>query len=159
MLKHYLSLAVRNARREPVSAAINVVTLSDEGLSSVSRQYLKGACEEVVVGNLRAGSDVCQAEEVLEADFVYKTKDQDRLRGGGKVEVAGQADPLDDLLAALQASEEVLDATVASSAADTTAPSNSPSRSPWQRIAVTTPPSWQRARISGSLQRAATMRR
>ena len=70
---------------------INVVTLSDEGLSSVSRQYLKGACEQVVVGNLRAGSDVCQAEEVLEADFVYKTKDQDRLRGGGKVEVAGQA--------------------------------------------------------------------
>ena len=32
-----------------------------------------------------------------------------------------------------------------------TAPSKSPSRSPWQRIAVTTPPSWQRARISGIL--------
>jgi FAD/FMN-containing dehydrogenase len=34
------------------------------------------------------------------------------------VEVAGQADPLDDLLAALAASEQVIDATVASSAAD-----------------------------------------
>lgn len=34
------------------------------------------------------------------------------------VEVAGQSDPLDDLLAALEASEQVLDATVASSAAD-----------------------------------------
>jgi len=34
------------------------------------------------------------------------------------VEVAGEADPLDDLLAALEASAQVLDATVASSAAD-----------------------------------------
>jgi FAD/FMN-containing dehydrogenase len=34
------------------------------------------------------------------------------------VEVAGEADPLNDLLAALEASEHVLDATVASSAAD-----------------------------------------
>ncbi len=34
------------------------------------------------------------------------------------VEVAGQADPLDDLLAALAASDQVIDATVASSAAD-----------------------------------------
>ncbi|HUA43485.1 MAG TPA: FAD-binding oxidoreductase [Streptosporangiaceae bacterium] len=34
------------------------------------------------------------------------------------VEVAGEADPLDDLLAALAASEQVIDATVASSAAD-----------------------------------------
>ena len=34
------------------------------------------------------------------------------------VEVAGQSDPLDDLLAALEASEQVLDATAASSAAD-----------------------------------------
>jgi FAD/FMN-containing dehydrogenase len=34
------------------------------------------------------------------------------------VEVAGESDPLDDLLAALEDSEQVLDATVASSAAD-----------------------------------------
>ena len=45
------------------------------------------------------------------------------------------------------------------SAAETQAPSKSPSRIPCARIAVTTPPSWHRARISGSLQRAATMRR
>ena len=45
------------------------------------------------------------------------------------------------------------------SAAETHAPSKSPSRIPCARIAVTTPPSWHRARISGSLQRAATMRR
>ena len=45
------------------------------------------------------------------------------------------------------------------SAVATTAPSNSPSRSPCARMAVTTPPSWARARISGSVQRAATMRR
>jgi FAD/FMN-containing dehydrogenase len=42
-------------------------------------------------------------------------------RAGGAyvlVEVAGQSDPLDDLLAALEASEQVLDATVGASAAD-----------------------------------------
>ncbi len=47
----------------------------------------------------------------------------------------------------------------AAPAAETQAPSKSPSRIPCARIAVTTPPSWHRARISGSLQRAATMRR
>jgi hypothetical protein len=48
---------------------IYVVTLSDEGLRGVRRQYLKDACEEVVIGNLRAGA--AESEEVLEADLVY----------------------------------------------------------------------------------------
>ena len=58
---------------------IYVVTLSDEGLRGVRRQYLKDDCEEVVIGNLRAGADVYQSEEVLEADLVYMTNVQDEL--------------------------------------------------------------------------------
>jgi hypothetical protein len=70
---------------------IYVVTLSDEGLRGVRRQYLKDACEEVVVGNLRAGAAVCQSEEVLEADLVYKTNVEDELEAGVKGGIAGRA--------------------------------------------------------------------
>ncbi len=70
---------------------IYVVTLSDEGLRGVRRQYLKDDCEEVVIGNLRAGAEVCQSEEVLEADLVYKTNVQDELGAGVKGGIAGRA--------------------------------------------------------------------
>jgi hypothetical protein len=60
---------------------IYVVTLSDEGLSGVRSKYLKDACEENVIWNLRAGARVCQSEEVLEAD----------LGAGAKVGIAGRA--------------------------------------------------------------------
>jgi hypothetical protein len=70
---------------------IYVVTLSDEGLRGVRRQYLKDACEEVVIGNLRAGAAVCQSEEVLEADLVYKTNVENELGGGVKGGIAGRA--------------------------------------------------------------------
>jgi hypothetical protein len=70
---------------------IYIVTLSDEGLRGVRRQYLKDACEEVVIGNLRAGAAVCQSEEVLEADLVYKTNDEDGLGGSVKGGIAGRA--------------------------------------------------------------------
>jgi hypothetical protein len=70
---------------------INIVTISDEGLIAVRSQYLKGTCEEAVVWNLEAGAKVCQPEEVLEADLVYKTNVQNGLGGGGKVEFGGQA--------------------------------------------------------------------
>ena len=69
---------------------IYVVTLSDEGLRGVRRQYLKDACEEVVIGNLRAGSAVCQSEEVLEADLVYKTNVEDEIGAGVKGGIAGR---------------------------------------------------------------------
>jgi hypothetical protein len=70
---------------------IYVVTLSDEGLRGVRRQYLKDACEEVVIGNLRAGAEVCQSEEVLEADLVYKTNVEDELAADVKGGIAGRA--------------------------------------------------------------------
>jgi hypothetical protein len=49
---------------------INILTMPYQDLVEVRDQYLKGACEEVVIGNLRAGAEVCQPEEVLEADLV-----------------------------------------------------------------------------------------
>jgi hypothetical protein len=67
---------------------LNIVTISYEDLHDVRNQYLKGACEDVVIGNLRAGAEVCQPEEVLEADLVYKRKGS--LGGKGKVELVGQ---------------------------------------------------------------------
>ena len=70
---------------------IYVVTLSDEGLSGVRSKYLKDACEENVIWNLRAGARVCQSEEVLEADLVDKTNVQDELGAGAKVGIAGRA--------------------------------------------------------------------
>lgn len=68
---------------------LNIVTISYEDLHDVRNQYLKGACETVVIGNLRAGAEVCQPEEVLEADLIYKRKGG--LGGKGKIEVVGQA--------------------------------------------------------------------
>ena len=67
---------------------LNIVTISYEDLHDVRNQYLKGACEDVVIGNLRAGAEVCQPEEVLEADLVYKRKGA--LGGKGKMELVGQ---------------------------------------------------------------------
>src|SRR6478672_1727626 len=51
-----------------------VVTLSDEGLRGVRRQYLRDDCEEV-----------------LEADLVYKTNVQDQLGASVKGGIAGRA--------------------------------------------------------------------
>jgi hypothetical protein len=66
---------------------LNIVTISYEDLHEVRNQYLKGACETVVIGNLRAGAEVCQPEEVLEADLVYKKKRG--LGADGRIEVVG----------------------------------------------------------------------
>jgi hypothetical protein len=71
---------------------LNIVTMSYEDLHDVRDQYLKGTCEAVVIGNLRAGAEVCQPEEVLEADIVYTRKHQDGLKGRGSVAVAIPAD-------------------------------------------------------------------
>jgi hypothetical protein len=65
---------------------INIVTMTYQDLIDVRNQYLKGTCEEVVIGNLRAGAAVCQPEEVLEADLVYKQAVQNGLGAHGKAE-------------------------------------------------------------------------
>lgn len=61
---------------------ISIVTMSHEDLISVRTQYLKGSCEEAIIWNLEAGSEVCQPEEVLQADVVYRTESRDRLEAG-----------------------------------------------------------------------------
>ncbi|MGH6824225.1 hypothetical protein [Methyloceanibacter sp.] len=68
---------------------INIVTISYEDLSRLRSEYVKGGCEQNVLHNLRAGAAVCQPEEVLEADVVYKQNVQDGLGGGGKIKVTG----------------------------------------------------------------------
>lgn len=68
---------------------INILTMPYQDLVEVRDQYLKGACEEVVIGNLRAGAAVCQPEEVLEADLVYKQAVQNGLSGKAKAEATG----------------------------------------------------------------------
>jgi Dimerisation domain len=65
---------------------INIVTMSYQDLIDVRSRYLKGACEDAVIWNLRAGASVCQPEEVLEADLVYKQDGQNGLGGNGKAE-------------------------------------------------------------------------
>ena len=63
---------------------ISIVTMSHENLIDVRNQYLKGSCEEAVIGNIRAGALVCQPEEVLQADIVYRSESEDRLEGQGE---------------------------------------------------------------------------
>jgi hypothetical protein len=70
---------------------IKIVTMSDEGLMAVRSRYLKGTCQEAVIWNLEAGAKVCQPQEVLEADVLYKTNAENSLGGGGKAGVAGRA--------------------------------------------------------------------
>src|SRR5262249_54104893 len=70
---------------------IYIVMLPDEGLSRIRRQYLKDTCEEVVLSNLIAGAQVCQTDEVLEADLLYKTNAQEEFGAGTKADIAGPA--------------------------------------------------------------------
>ena len=65
---------------------IDIVTMPYEALTDVRNRYLKGACESVVIGNLRAGSAVCQSEEVLDADLVYGQDVQNGFGGNGKAD-------------------------------------------------------------------------
>jgi hypothetical protein len=70
---------------------IKIVTISDEGLMAVRSRYLKGTCQEAVIWNLEAGAKVCQPQEVIEADVLYKRTAENGLDGGGKVGIAGRA--------------------------------------------------------------------
>ena len=58
---------------------------------AVRSLYLKGTCQEAVIWNLEAGARVCQPQEVLEADVVYKGSAENGLGGGGKRGIAGRA--------------------------------------------------------------------
>jgi hypothetical protein len=70
---------------------MSIVTMSYENLIAVRTEYLKGNCEEAILWNLRAGALVCQPEEVLEANIVYRNDRQDGLEGTGKLDLAERA--------------------------------------------------------------------
>jgi hypothetical protein len=67
---------------------ISVVTMPYEDLIAVRNEYLQGNCEEAVIWNLQAGALVCQPEEVLQADIVYRNDRQDGLEAAGKLQPA-----------------------------------------------------------------------
>jgi hypothetical protein len=64
---------------------MRILTIPHEGLLNVRGQYLKGNCEEAIIWNLRAGASVCQTEEVLQADIVYRIELEDRLGASEKL--------------------------------------------------------------------------
>jgi hypothetical protein len=70
---------------------ISILTMPYEALFGVRTRYLKGTCEEAIVLNLRAGAMVCQTEEALEADILYRAKSEDELGGGLEVRLSDQA--------------------------------------------------------------------
>lgn len=53
-------------------ANTRILVMPDDMLFKIRQQYIKDECEEVIMHNLRAGSLVCQTEEVLQADAVYR---------------------------------------------------------------------------------------
>ncbi len=67
---------------------MQVVTMSHEDLIKVQNEYIKGPCEAVVVHNLRAGARVCQTDEVLQADLVYRVSYADGLEISEKADIA-----------------------------------------------------------------------
>ena len=69
---------------------MSVVTMSHESLLDVRSQYLKGNCEAVILGNLRERALVCQTEEVLQADVVYKFGFEDGLGSTEKLALVEQ---------------------------------------------------------------------
>jgi hypothetical protein len=67
---------------------MRIVTISDENIYKLRGDYLKGGCEQAVIGNLHAGAKVCQTEEVLEADLVYRISFADDVDVDEKAKLA-----------------------------------------------------------------------
>ena len=91
-----LSIAVARAtgnRVRRVSMSLqnaHVVTISDENLIRIRKDFLKGNCEQAVIWNLEAGAKVCQTEEVLRADLAYKMSYSSGLGAREKLDLANQ---------------------------------------------------------------------
>jgi hypothetical protein len=69
---------------------MNILTMPYENLLEVRSRYMTGNCQEAIRWNLRHGAEVCQTEEVLQADVVYTFGFQDGLRSDEKLELAEQ---------------------------------------------------------------------
>jgi hypothetical protein len=78
---------------------IKIVTLPYSDLIALRSKYLREACEQAVVWNLKQGAKVCQSEEVLQADVVYKNAANDRIDIDVKlkpIESAGASGKIDN---------------------------------------------------------------
>ena len=58
---------------------MHVVTMPDEILYQIRKQYLQGDCQAVIVGNLSAGAKVCQTADVLQADIALSMDFSDKV--------------------------------------------------------------------------------
>lgn len=65
-----------------------ILSMPDETLLEIQKQYIKDTCQEAIMHNLSAGARVCQTEEVLQADAVYRIDYQDETATDQKVEAA-----------------------------------------------------------------------
>ncbi|MBL8895348.1 MAG: hypothetical protein JNJ53_12140 [Rhizobiales bacterium] len=77
-------------RVKRVSASLqdmHVITMTHENLLKIRSKYLAGSCEEAIIWNLQAGANVCQTEEVLQADIAYKVDFEDGLSATEKAEL------------------------------------------------------------------------
>jgi hypothetical protein len=69
---------------------MSIVTMPYESLIDIRNRYVTGNCEAAVEWNLRAGARVCQTEEVLQADVVYKFGFEDGLGTSARIALAEQ---------------------------------------------------------------------
>jgi hypothetical protein len=69
---------------------VSVLTMPDEDLLDVRRQYMTDRCRETIAFNLNQKARVCQTMEVLQADVVYTFKFDDGLRSDEKLELTEQ---------------------------------------------------------------------
>jgi hypothetical protein len=69
---------------------MHIFTMSRENLIKVRNQYLKGSCEQAIGEELQAGAEVCQTEEVLQADVAYRMSFREGISGEEKASLAKQ---------------------------------------------------------------------
>jgi len=67
---------------------MRIVSIADENIYKLRGDYLKGSCKDAVMINLHAGAKVCQTEEVLEADLIYRISFADDVKVEEKAKLA-----------------------------------------------------------------------
>lgn len=67
---------------------MRILFMSDETLRRIRKQYIKDECQEAIMHNLSAGARVCQTEEVLQADAVYRIDYWDKLATDQRIHTA-----------------------------------------------------------------------
>jgi hypothetical protein len=70
---------------------VSILTMSDEDLLDVRRQYMVDRCRETIIFNLDQKARVCQTVEVLQADVVQTFKFDDGLKSDEKLGLTEQS--------------------------------------------------------------------